>query len=269
MNPQSIPSEPNGSFKNGKIESSLDEKEDWEKYKKVGIDINAKDRSPRNNYKLFTSTIVPRPIGFVSTVSKDGKYHNLAPFSCFQVVSSNPIVFSLGISKNTGHVKDTCRNLQETGECTINMVSEWMIEAVNYGFINAPPNVSEWDLSGLTPVDGHLVKSPHVLESPMSVECKVIHDIPMFHPRDKTRETGNVFLLEAIYVHAREDLFDESDAGAFGNVLLSKLKPVCRLGGITYGRTVHTFEIPKVEIENERSKKENKELIDKLLDMAI
>lgn len=98
----------------------------------------------------------------------------------------------------------------------------------------------------------------------MSVECKVIHDIPMLHPTEKGRETGNVFLLEAVYVHVREDVLQNGKQGGLGSVLLDKIKPVCRLEGITYGRVHKTFDMPKIDMSQEQAKPENKKLFDSL-----
>lgn len=254
----------NGTFSSSSS-SSNDEPEDWIKYSKVGFDPASPTREPSDNYKFMTSSFSPRPVAFVSTVSSTG-VRNLAPFSYFQIMSNNPIVFSLGISKGRGHMKDTAKNLQSSKECTINITSEWFIEAANYSCMNAPDSVSEWKLTGLTPVESKFVSAPHVLESPVSVECKVIHDIPILHPTEPGRETGNVFLLQAVYVHAREDIFDPQEGeNAFGTVLLEKIKPVSRLQGITYGRSLQTFDMPKIDFERERNLDQNKELYEEVI----
>jgi hypothetical protein len=94
----------------------------------VEIDPFAEGRPMYHNYSLLVSGIVPRPIGFVSTISKTGK-QNLAPFSYFQCVDHDPPVFVIGFSGRPDRPKDTLTNLEETGECSINIVSEHMIEA--------------------------------------------------------------------------------------------------------------------------------------------
>lgn len=88
------------------------------------------DRPMVNNYRLLISGIAPRPVGFLSTVNSAGA-KNLSPFSYFQVIDHDPPMFIVGFSARPGCVKDTYRNLKETGECVINTVSEGMIEAVN------------------------------------------------------------------------------------------------------------------------------------------
>ncbi|KAK7425679.1 hypothetical protein QQZ08_007777 [Neonectria magnoliae] len=92
---------------------------------------------------LLVSGIAPRPVGLISTLSKDGKTKNLAPFSYFQVVDHDPPMFIFSFSSRFGAVKDTYQNLKDTGECVINTVSENMIEAVSASSIDAPYGLSE------------------------------------------------------------------------------------------------------------------------------
>lgn len=107
----------------------------------VEIDPYAEDRAMISNYKLLISGI-PRPISFVSTISKDGS-RNLAPMSYFQVVDHDPPIFVIGFSGRVSRPKDTKVNLSETGECVISVVTEHMIEAVNATSIDIPHGTSE------------------------------------------------------------------------------------------------------------------------------
>lgn len=109
--------------------------------KHVEIDPYQKDRSFISNYRLLIACI-PRPISFVSTLSKNGR-RNLAPFSYFQVVDHDPPIFVGSFSARKDRLKDTRRNLIETGECVINIVSEHMIEAVNSTSLDVSYGVSE------------------------------------------------------------------------------------------------------------------------------
>ena len=122
------------------------------------IDPYSPDRSVSQNYRLLISGIAPRPIGFISTVSKDGKTANLAPFSYFQMVDHDPPMFIVSFSSRNGQMKDTYQNMKDTKECVINTVSENMIEAVNASSIDAPYGVSEWDITGLTKAE---TTNPH------------------------------------------------------------------------------------------------------------
>ncbi|KAI9901670.1 hypothetical protein N3K66_003487 [Trichothecium roseum] len=214
------------------------------------IDPYASDRPMVNNYRLLISGIAPRPIGFVSTVSKDGETKNLAPFSYFQVIDHDPPMFIVGFSSRPGRVKDTYRNLKETGECVINTVSEGMMEAVNATSIDAPYGVSEWDVSGLHEAPTTTVRPSRVRESVLSVEGRVV-DIKEFsdHQREGMSVAGMI-LIKATRFWAREDAVDDEGS----HIDLEKLRPVAQLGGISYGRITSTFELPRQRWADEAPK---------------
>lgn len=172
----------------------------------ISIDPYAADRTLIDNYKLLVSGIVPRPIAFVSTCSRDGKEQNLAPFSFFQFVNVDPPVIALAVTSPIGAAKDTLRNLLDTGECVINIVSEGFIEAVNAASVNAPYGISEWDISGLTPVyDTKTVLPPRVKESIFSIEAK-LESVRNFTSRlNPGTKSGSLQLVEVSHFWARDD----------------------------------------------------------------
>ncbi|OOF98971.1 hypothetical protein ASPCADRAFT_513101 [Aspergillus carbonarius ITEM 5010] len=215
------------------------------------IDPYAVDRPMVNNYRLLVSGIAPRPIGFISTVSGDGKTENLAPFSYFQVVEHDPPTFIVGFSSRPGPVKDTYRNLKETGECVINTVSEGMIEAVNATSIDAPHGVSEWEISGLCKAPSSTVKAARVKESVFSVEGKVV-DIKEFEAHKPGMSAPAVVLIQATRFWVQEGAVDKD----FSHIDLEKLRPVAQLGGVSYGRITETFERPRKRWEDEVGKSE-------------
>lgn len=215
---------------------------EWKKFKKLSIDPNGGDRTPIHNYKLLISSITPRPIGFLSTISAEG-VKNLAPFSYFQVVNADPPIFTIGISQGQGLPKDSLRNILDTKELTLNIISEWFIEAANATSTNAPFEVDEWEISGLTPQESLKVKSPHVAESAFSVEAKLIHHHDWTSKSNPDKVTGTLLIVEGIHFHIREDVLDKDGL----SLDISKLKPVARLGGITYGKVTSGFELPRPE----------------------
>ncbi|XRM43088.1 hypothetical protein ABZX51_006291 [Aspergillus tubingensis] len=215
------------------------------------IDPYAEDRPMVNNYRLLVSGIAPRPIGFISTISSDGKTENLAPFSYFQVVDHDPPMFIVGFSSRPGAVKDTYRNLKETGECVINTVSEGMIEAVNATSIDAPYGVSEWEVSGLGKAPSSTVKAARVKESVFSVEGKVV-DIKEFKAHKPGMSSPAVVLIQATRFWVQEGAADEE----FSHIDLEKLRPVAQLGGVSYGRISSTFERPRKKWDDEVGKSE-------------
>lgn len=203
-----------------------------------------------NNYKLLISGIAPRPIGFLSTVSGDGKTKNLAPFSYFQVVDHDPPMFIVGFSSRPGRVKDTYRNLKESGECVINTVSEDMIEAVNATSLDPPYGVSEWHVSGLHEAPTTTVRPSRVQESVMSIEGKVA-DIKEFSDHQKGgMSVAGLVLIKATRFWVREDATNDD----VSNIDLDKLRPIAQLGGMSYGRISSTFELPRKRWADEQPK---------------
>jgi len=137
--------------------------------------------------------------------------------------------------------------LLETKECTINIISEGFIEAANYCSIDAPAGVDEWELSGLTPAETEVVKAPRVKESVFSVEAKLKVSHEWTSPRTG-KKSGTLAIVEGVRFWVREDALKG------GIIDLEVLRPVSRLGGITYGRTTEVFELPRPRFEEERGK---------------
>jgi flavin reductase (DIM6/NTAB) family NADH-FMN oxidoreductase RutF len=207
----------------------------------VEIDPFAEGRPMFHNYSLLVSGIVPRPIGFVSTLSKTGE-QNLAPFSYFQCVDHDPPVFVIGFSGRPDRPKDTLTNLEETGECSINIVSEHMIEAVNAASLDAPRGISEWTLSGLHQAASSTVKPPRVQEAVFSIEGRLIEVVEYKTSRPAMRNKGKLAIIEATRFWAREDAIDEERKSLDLNVL----RPVGQLGGMSYARVTDTFEVERL-----------------------
>ncbi|KAK4163466.1 hypothetical protein QBC43DRAFT_212872 [Cladorrhinum sp. PSN259] len=212
------------------------------------------------NYKLLISAIIPRPIAFLSTRSADGTLTNLAPFSYFQMIGHDPPLFVVGFASNLASPKDSLKLLAESQECTINIISEHFVEAANSTSINAPLGVSEWDVSGLTPVyDCEVVKAARVGEAVFSIEGK-LESLREFESRSTPGKVSSVMaVIEGVRFWAREDAVNEE-----GSLLDPKvLKPVSRLGGITYGRTLEGFELPRPDFEKDLGGKEGAEKLKK------
>jgi flavin reductase (DIM6/NTAB) family NADH-FMN oxidoreductase RutF len=197
---------------------------------------------PRQIYKLMTGMIVPRPVALVSTMDKQG-VANLAPFSFFCGVGSVPptVLFCPalrpGASAGTAEPKDTLRNVEETGEFVINVVSEAIAAAANASAAEAPPQVDEFVLSGLTPIASEAVRPPRVAESPAQMECKLLQIIYTGHAPG----SGVIVLGEVVRFHLREDLVDNFRVDPAG------LDAVGRMAGNTWVRTRDRIELIRPE----------------------
>ncbi|KAF2166618.1 hypothetical protein M409DRAFT_66616 [Zasmidium cellare ATCC 36951] len=208
--------------------------------KHIEIDPYAPGRPMFHNYTLLISGIVPRPIGLTSTLSKDGK-PNLAPFSYFQVVDHDPPVFVIGFSGRASGPKDTLKNLEETGECVLNVVSEHMMEAVNATSLDAPPGTSEWAISGLYKAPSSTVKPARVQESIFSIEGRLIQTVDYKTSRPSSGAHGKLAIIEGTRFWAREDAID-----ADGKHLdIDVLRPLGQLGDISYSRITDTFKLAR------------------------
>jgi flavin reductase (DIM6/NTAB) family NADH-FMN oxidoreductase RutF len=187
-----------------------------------------------NVYKLLIGAVVPRPIAFVSTVSADG-IPNLAPFSFFTAVSANPPVVCFCPVRRPGAnpYKDTLSNILATREFVVNVVSEEFAEKMNACSADFPPEVDEFKASGLTPIASDLVKPPRVAESHIHMECKLYLTIEF----GELPGSGNLVLGEIVRFHVDDQYFDDF------KIDLDKLRPIGRMAGATYARTMDRFDM--------------------------
>src|SRR5215475_2538589 len=137
----------------------------------VHFDMETLDAASR--YKLLAATVTPRPIAWVTTCAQDGVV-NAAPYSFFNAMGHEPPTVALGLLAGKGRFKDTAANILATGEFVVNLVSEANAEAMNVTCIDAPPEIDELRLAGLTPHASRAVRPPRIAESPVAFECRVL-----------------------------------------------------------------------------------------------
>jgi flavin reductase (DIM6/NTAB) family NADH-FMN oxidoreductase RutF len=200
--------------------------------------------APNEIYKLMIGMIVPRPIAFVSTVDAAG-IRNLAPFSYFTACSSNPPVVCFCTAVRTGPrpYKDTLLNVEATGEFVVNIVSEDIAAQMNLTSADVPPEIDEFELSGLTPIASDLVKPPRVAESKVQMECR-LHQIV----RVSDQPGGGILVLgEVLRFHVLESLFNDKMGDQNGGYKIDpdKLNAIGRMGGPVYTRTRDRFEMQR------------------------
>jgi flavin reductase (DIM6/NTAB) family NADH-FMN oxidoreductase RutF len=185
-------------------------------------------------YKLLIGSVVPRPIAFVSTINTEGDF-NVAPFSIFTVESSNPpvLVFTVGNRATPDPKKDTLRNITTAREFVVNVVSEEIGAKMNLCAGDYPPDIDEFQVSGLTPIPSDLVKAPRVAESHINMECKLLYTIAM----SGLVNGGNLVLGEVVRFHI--------DDAYFNNFRIDhdKLRAIGRMAGNTYTRTEDRFDM--------------------------
>ena len=185
-------------------------------------------------YHFMTSVIVPRPFAFFTTVNAAGRV-NAAPFSFFCGIGSAPPLLGLSLNLRAGEPKDTLRNLRETSEFVVNVVTEAMAGQIVRASGDWPAEVDELALAGFTPLPAERVRPPRVAESPVHLECRLAREVPL-------GET--VFVVgEILLGHVKDEMLVE------GRVDATKLAPLARLGGDQYARLgeVLRFTRPRVE----------------------
>lgn len=191
----------------------------------------------------FNSLIIPRPIGWISSVSEDG-INNLAPYSFFNAVCYSPptVMFSSGVGAGSDRMKDSLRNILTTKEFVCNLATWDTREQMNQSSATVPPDTDEIQLSGLTAIPAKLVRAPRIAEAPVHLECRFIKrvDIPSWSDSDQYV----MVLGEVIGVHIRDELITSE-----GLVDVAAMRPIGRLGYNDYSRvdvdSIFTMERPQ------------------------
>jgi flavin reductase (DIM6/NTAB) family NADH-FMN oxidoreductase RutF len=181
----------------------------------------------------FNSLVIPRPIGWITSMDKDGVV-NLAPYSFFNAVSYRPptVMFSAGHGMMEDDLlKDSQRNIVETGEFVHNFTTWDTREAMNASSANLTKDVDEMALVGLTPEPSTLVKPPRVKESPITFECKLLQTLDLPHEKPEDRYT--IVFGEVIGIHVDDDVITDE-----GLIDVAKLHPIARLGYNDYTEVV-------------------------------
>lgn len=195
----------------------------------------SKDISPATAYKLLSSTILPRPIAFVTSVNAAGQT-NAAPFSFFNAVGYAPPVVVLGFTPNAdGTQKDTPNNILETREFVVNLVDEPLAAQMNICAATLPADVDEIVLAELETIPSLAIGPPRLMASPVSFECKYFNDMPL-------SGGGRIIVGEVMHFHLRDDTVSSLDPL---RIDLNKLAPISRLSGSKYGRITDQFEIER------------------------
>lgn len=191
------------------------------------------DLEPRAAYRLLISVVVPRPIGWTSTIGADGSL-NLAPFSFFNAVSNMPLTVMISVGQRKSSPKDTLRNAQETGAFVINIVDEALATAMNVTSGEWDYAVNEFDRAGVTPAASLDVLPPRVAEAPVALECKVTQIVPVIDT------TYTMILGRVLRFHIRSDMLRSN-----GTVDALRLRPVARLSGDEYATLDRVFEMKR------------------------
>jgi flavin reductase (DIM6/NTAB) family NADH-FMN oxidoreductase RutF len=201
------------------------------------------DSLPRASiYKILIGSVVPRSIGWISTINNSGD-PNLAPFSFFTVVCPKPptVLFCPLIRGTDENPKDTLNNIKATGEFVVNIVTEELASAMVATSVEIAAGVNEFELTGLETAPSAVVRPPRVAESPIHFECKLTQIVEI----GNNAGGGSVVIGEIVHLHVDERVLIGED-----KIDLAALKPIGRLAGSAYVRVTDLFEMerPKSQI---------------------
>lgn len=199
------------------------------------ISIDPKNNSERENYKLLIGSIIPRPIAFVTTKSEQGVI-NGAPFSYFNIVSSNPPMISLAIQRPNGRLKDTARHIHHQQQFVVHIVDEANVEQVNETAASLPVTESEIARTNFTLVDSQQIAVPGIQEAKVRMECRLVQSIPLMNGEE---QTGDLLIGEVVQFHIDDAIYHE------GRIEPRKLNAVSRLAGSNYAKVGEIFTIER------------------------
>lgn len=179
------------------------------------LELGATDWPAQDLYFLLTGLVIPRPIGWVSSVSNEG-VHNIAPYSYFNAMGHQPPTVVFG----SGGRKDSVRNIEQNGEFVINIVSMDLLEKMNFTSTDFPPEESEFSWAGLAQEPATTVKPFRVGEAKAHFECQLVQIV--------TVGNAHIVIGEVKHLHVRADVWRD------GRVDPKLLDPACRLSGSWY-----------------------------------
>ena len=200
------------------------------------MEFNPDTLSSKAIYKLLTGSIIPRPIAWIATIDDAGT-NNLAPFSYFNMVGDDPphVMFSTRRDNNSN--KDTLNNILATKQFVVNMVTEALAEQMNSTAQAVPAEVDEFQMVGVTPIPSSVVKPMRVKESPIQLECEMVHH---YFLEDHKQGGACIVIGRVVRMH-----FDESVLLEDYKINMETYKPIARLAGSNYSKIGEVFQIKR------------------------
>jgi flavin reductase (DIM6/NTAB) family NADH-FMN oxidoreductase RutF len=199
------------------------------------LDIAASQIDADAAYKLLVGIVVPRPIAWITTMSRSGIV-NAAPFSCYTFVCNDPPMLAINIGRRDGDLKDTARNIVETGEFVVNIVTEGLIASMHATSTECAPDLSEVEALQLATHASRDIRPPRLSASPINLECRLDQVLELGRLRN------SLILGEIVRFHISDDLYDKDKVDSV------QLRPLARLAGRKYAMLGEVLLMPKAEI---------------------
>ncbi|HEY8387978.1 MAG TPA: flavin reductase family protein [Parasegetibacter sp.] len=200
------------------------------------MQYNPSEIDSKSAYKLLSGLVIPRPIGWISSIDEHG-VPNLAPFSFFNAVGDDPPHVMFSATKNKDLNKDTLNNVLATKQFVVNMVTEDLVEKMNTTSRNLPPDENEFDLAGLTPIPSVVVRPPRVKECVATLECELAH-----HFTIENNKFGGATIMvgKVVLFHVDEKILLEDY-----RINMDTYRPVARLAGSFYSKMGELFSLKR------------------------
>lgn len=198
------------------------------------ISIDPTKNSERDNYKLLIGSVIPRPVAFVTTQSEEGVV-NGAPFSYFNIVSSNPPMVSLAIQRPSEQLKDTAQNIYNNRQFVVHIVDNENVVKINETAASLPASDSEIELANLTIVQSESISVPGVKEAKIRMECRLVQAIPL----GGDGSGSDLFIGEVVHFHIDEEIYED------GRIDPRGLNAISRLAGSSYAAIGDIFSIDR------------------------
>lgn len=195
------------------------------------ISIDPQQLTERENYKLMIGSIIPRPIAFVTSLTKEGIL-NGAPFSYFNIVTANPPMISISVQRRDGDRKDTSRNIMEKKEFVVHIVDETNVEQINETAATLSSKESEIEKAKLTEIPSDVIETPGIQEAKVRFECELENIIELGNSDEVTTD---LIIGKIVKMHFDESVYNE------GKIVYRELNAVSRLAGSDYAKIGEIF----------------------------
>lgn len=190
--------------------------------------FKAEELSIKQQYKFVIGSVVPRPIAWVTTLSKDTSIVNAAPYSFFSGASDELPILTIAVLRKNGKIKDTAQNILDLKEAVIHIVDQKNGEAMNATCTFLPADVSELSLIDVSLEDSHVIKVPRIKETKIQFETILKEYVPIKNEQGEI--ITDFFMLQIVAYHIDNKVFDEES----GYILSQELDPIARLAGNQY-----------------------------------
>lgn len=185
-------------------------------------------------YRLICGVVVPRPVAWITTVDRDGRV-NAAPFSSYNYVAHSPPMVAVNIGTRQGVLKDTARNIRETGWFCVNVATEAVMETMHLCGADYPPEVGEPEALGIELLPGTVTPVPRVAASPIHMECRLDQSVTL------GRGLNTLYIGDVLAFQLSDAIYDGRHVDSV------KLRPIARLGGPYYAALGEIFHRPALQ----------------------